>query len=84
MNSKHFRTPYKDTLFLSSLGIGTQIGSPSEDYDLMQFNSIIDCIKSYSINMIDTAIDYRHQKSDRTVGAALNYLISEKCKKIIF
>lgn len=31
--------------------------------------------------MIDTAIDYRHQKSDRTVGAALNYLISEKCKK---
>jgi hypothetical protein len=54
------------------------MNSPNEEYDILQFNSIVESLQSYSINMIDSSIDYRHQKSDRTVGAAINYLINEK------
>jgi aryl-alcohol dehydrogenase-like predicted oxidoreductase len=35
---------------------------------------MIDSIASGGVNHIDTAINYRHMKSERTVGAALRFL----------
>ena len=34
VNDRHFRTPYHDNLFLSSLGIGNYMGSPSDEDNL--------------------------------------------------
>ena len=58
-------------MFLSSLGIGTYIGAPTEDDDLKMFNAIMDCVGTSKVNVIDTAINYRYQKSERSVGAAI-------------
>ena len=71
MSKEHFRTPYHDTLFLSSLGLGSYIGAPTEEDDLKLFNAILDSVQSHGVNVLDTAINYRYQKSERTIGAAL-------------
>ena len=42
------------------------------------FNSLIDGLISGSINMLDTSINFRYQKSERVIRAILNYLIKEK------
>lgn len=34
VNEKHFRKPYHDELFLSSIGIGTYVGAPDENDDI--------------------------------------------------
>jgi len=41
------------------------------------FNAIIESVQSHGLNVIDTAINYRGQKSERVVGAALRYLIEQ-------
>jgi len=42
------------------------------------FNAIIDSVRSGGVNIIDTAINYRYMKSERTIGAALRYLIKNE------
>jgi hypothetical protein len=44
ISADHFRTPYHDTLFLSSLGLGTYMGSPTAHDDLLQFNAIVESL----------------------------------------
>jgi len=39
------------------------------------FNGMVESVESGGVNVIDTAINYRFQKSERVVGAALRYLI---------
>jgi len=41
------------------------------------FNGMIESVVSGGVNVIDTAINYRFQKSERVVGAALRYLIEK-------
>lgn len=41
------------------------------------FNAIIESVQSGGVNVIDTAINYRYQKSERVVGAALRYLLEK-------
>jgi aryl-alcohol dehydrogenase-like predicted oxidoreductase len=63
-------------LTLSNVGIGTYLGNPDEQTDLL----VIDAIKKSvlaGINVIDTAINYRAQKAERSVGKAVSQLISE-------
>lgn len=38
------------------------------------FNAVVDSVSSGCVNFIDTAINFRYQKSERVVGAALAYL----------
>ncbi len=38
------------------------------------FNAIVESVESGGVNMIDTAINYRYMKSERTIGAAIRYL----------
>ena len=67
---------YKITqnLALSNVGIGTYLGNPDNQTDLL----VIDAVKKSilgGINVIDTAINYRAQKAERAVGKALSDLI---------
>ena len=69
---------YKITqnLALSNVGIGTYLGNPDNQTDLL----VIDAVKKSilgGINVIDTAINYRAQKAERAVGKALSDLIHE-------
>lgn len=62
-------------LSLSSIGAGTYLGEPNARADERYTSSIEQAIES-GINVIDTAVNYRHQRSERSVGRALGELIA--------
>ncbi len=69
---------YRPTTFgpiISSLGIGTYLGD-STDVDDAAYQAAIRQAVSSGINLIDTAINYRSQRSERAVGAALQQLLA--------
>ena len=70
----HFRT--WRGLTVSSLGIGTYLGNDDEATDHAYEDSVRRAIE-LGLNMVDTAINYRHQRSERSVGAALRSLMSD-------
>jgi aryl-alcohol dehydrogenase-like predicted oxidoreductase len=57
-------------LSLSSVGIGTYLGAADEHADDEYRAAIVRAI-DVGINVIDAAINYRHQRSERAIGAAL-------------
>ena len=63
-------------LSLSNVGIGTYLGEPDSQTDVMVKDAVKKSIMS-GMNVIDTAINYRAQKSERSIGQALSELISE-------
>jgi aryl-alcohol dehydrogenase-like predicted oxidoreductase len=63
-------------LVLSSIGIGTYLGEPDATTDKAYTASIAAAVES-GINVIDTAINYRLQRSERSVGAALTELYAK-------
>jgi aryl-alcohol dehydrogenase-like predicted oxidoreductase len=60
-------------LVLSSLGVGTYLGPPNESTDAGYTAALVAAVES-GINVIDTAINYRLQRSERSVGTALKVL----------
>ena len=62
----HFRAV--QGLVLSSLGIGTYLGQPDERTDAAYTEAIVAAVQS-GINVIDAAINYRFQRSERSIGA---------------
>ena len=73
--SSHFRN--FDGLYLSSIGMGTYLGQASVEDDNDIENAVYDSIKSGAINVIDTAINYRAMKSEKSIGQALLRLIND-------
>lgn len=69
--SGHFREAHG--LAVSSLGIGTYLGQPDDKTDASYTEAIVAAVES-GINIIDTAINYRFQRSERSVGAAIKML----------
>ncbi len=67
----HFREQHG--LWLSSLGIGTYLGEPDARTDKAYMDAIVEAVES-GVNVIDSAINYRFQRSERSVGAALEEL----------
>jgi len=63
-------------LTLSNVGIGTYLGDSDEKTDDAVKNAVKQSILS-GVNVIDTAINYRAQKAERSVGRALSELIKE-------
>ncbi|MGY5140491.1 MAG: aldo/keto reductase [Candidatus Nitrosopumilus sp. Bin_571-38] len=63
-------------LFLSNVGIGTYLGDPDAKTDELVKNAVKQSIQS-GINVIDTAINYRSQKAERSVGKAIAELVKE-------
>jgi aryl-alcohol dehydrogenase-like predicted oxidoreductase len=60
----------KDSVMFSSLGIGTYLGEPNAETDRAYTEAVIAAVES-GFNVIDTAINYRLQRSERSIGAAL-------------
>jgi aryl-alcohol dehydrogenase-like predicted oxidoreductase len=72
----HFKS--FDGLHLSSIGMGTYLGQPTEDDDQAIENAVYQSVKSGAVNVIDTAINYRAMKSEKTIGRALLHLIKDR------
>lgn len=59
-----------DDWSLSSVGAGTYLGDPTDDVDAQYHEALVTALES-GINVIDTAINYRCQRSERVVGRAV-------------
>jgi len=67
-------------LYLSNIGIGTYLGDADSQTDTIVKEAVKKSILS-GVNVIDTAINYRAQKSERSIGSALSELINENLIK---
>jgi len=70
----HFRQA--QGLWLSSIGIGTYLGHPDPETDARYVEAIRRAV-ALGCNVIDTAIHYRFQRSERCVGEALRQLLAQ-------
>jgi aryl-alcohol dehydrogenase-like predicted oxidoreductase len=74
----HFRqvehVPAVSELWLSSIGLGTYLGEPDDAADQAYIEAIETGLRS-GVNVLDTAINYRHQRSERNIGIAIKRLI---------
>jgi len=68
--------PAKHSLVLSSIGIGTYLGNADEATDVGYTRAIVRAVQ-LGVNVIDTAANYRFQRSERSVGEALKILANE-------
>ncbi|MFC7155582.1 aldo/keto reductase [Halomarina halobia] len=55
---------------VSSVGLGTYLGDPTDAVDESYHDTTVRALES-GINVVDTAINYRAQRSERVVGRAL-------------
>ncbi len=56
-----------DNLWLSSIGIGTYLGDPDESTD-SAYQAALGAALTFGCNVIDCAINYRFQRSERCIG----------------
>ncbi len=73
--SGHFRTAPGD-LAVTTLGLGTYIGSPDAGTDLAVEQAVTICLTSGRVNVLDTAINYRYQRAERSLGRAIQRLVA--------
>ena len=71
----HFRE-IRGGLVLSSIGIGTYLGEPDDSTDRAYTDAVVTAVES-GINVVDSAINYRFQRSERAIGAALKDLFAK-------
>ena len=72
----HFR-PAWGGLTVSSLGLGTYLGAADGPTDRAVEEAVRTCLGSGRVNFLDTAINYRNQRAERSVGRALAGLIEQ-------
>lgn len=74
----HFRQPKHvpgpADISFSSLGLGTYLGEPDDASDQLYTQAVETALLS-GINVLDSAINYRHQRSERSIGAAFHNLM---------
>ena len=75
---EHFREAHG--LKVSSIGIGTYLGPATSDADASYSSAIVRAIE-LGCNFIDTAINYRHQRSERSVGTALRTVCDDGARR---
>ena len=61
--------------FASSIGIGTYLGEPDAATDQGYAQAVVAAVEG-GFNVVDSAINYRFQRSERSVGAALKQLLA--------
>lgn len=71
---EHFRDAPGE-LILSSLGLGTYIGAPDAATDRAVEQAVTVSLSSTRVNVVDTAINYRYQRAERSIGRALARLV---------
>jgi len=70
----HFRQT-TDELILSSVGIGTYLGEADQATDEAYSGAVVAAVEG-GFNLVDTAINYRFQRSERSIREALRELIA--------
>ena len=69
---------FNGEVFLSSLGLGTFRKEPyREENYVLNYKDAVKMAVLNGINVIDTAINYRYQMSEREIGEALSELFAE-------
>lgn len=71
----HFRQQHD--LWSSSIGIGTYLGDADDETDAHYTAAVIRAVE-LGANVIDTASNYRFQRSERAIGKALHGLTEAK------
>jgi aryl-alcohol dehydrogenase-like predicted oxidoreductase len=66
-----------DDLILSSIGMGTYLGDLSKEDDIDIENALYESVKSHAINVIDSAINYRAMKSEKSIGRSITRLVND-------
>jgi aryl-alcohol dehydrogenase-like predicted oxidoreductase len=72
--AEHFRE--LDGVHASSLGLGTYLGREDDATDALYRKAVGRALER-GLNVLDTAVNYRHQRSERAVGAALAAAIAQ-------
>jgi len=62
-------------LAVSSIGVGTYLGETDEETDLAYEESIRAALRG-GINLLDTAVNYRFQRSERTIGKVIAAMVA--------
>ncbi len=70
----HFRT--LDGLGCSTVGIGTYLGPEDAATDVLYQDAIARALE-LGLNVIDTAVNYRHQRSERAIRTALATVVGK-------
>lgn len=77
----HFRQAehvgHLNSLWLSSIGLGTYLGEPDAATDQRYSDAAIETM-ARGVNVLDTAINYRLQRSERSIGTALKQSLESK------
>jgi len=68
---EHFRQ--SQNLWLSSIGLGTYLGNYDDATDQQYHQAVVKAVRA-GCNVIDSAINYRLQRSERSIGTALKEL----------
>jgi aryl-alcohol dehydrogenase-like predicted oxidoreductase len=69
----HFRV--SNGLWLSSIGLGTYLGEPTTACDARYREAILRAV-DMGTNVLDSAVNYRHQRSERAIASALSAMIA--------
>lgn len=60
---------------MSTVGLGTYMGKPDDEDDFDLYVAAKYLLQSGSLNVLDTASNYRCQKAERTLGAVIGSLL---------
>jgi aryl-alcohol dehydrogenase-like predicted oxidoreductase len=74
-HNDHFFRDLANGPLVSSLGLGTYLGE-CDDLEDARYASAIGAALEKGVNLIDTAINYRCQRSERAVGAAIKEAVA--------
>jgi aryl-alcohol dehydrogenase-like predicted oxidoreductase len=77
--ANHFR--HEQNLRLSSIGIGTYLGNADAATDERYTETVMRAVK-LGANVIDTAANYRFQRSERSIGAAIRQLVETETEAV--
>jgi aryl-alcohol dehydrogenase-like predicted oxidoreductase len=74
VSSDHFRN-MSGAGRIASLGLGTYLGPEDAETDALYQKAAVRAFE-LGVNVVDTAVNYRHQRSERVIGAALAEVIA--------
>jgi aryl-alcohol dehydrogenase-like predicted oxidoreductase len=73
--TENFYRPLASGPFVSSLGLGTYLGE-CDDAEDARYTTVAIAAIERGINLLDTAINYRCQRSERALGKALHKIVA--------